>query len=117
LRLPVIADALDRLPREQKVHIHLDRMQFVDHAVLQLLITFQKQYESTGGAIFIDWERLHAHFRDPAAHARRNSGTPHRDARDRETEPAENNGEMHKDQAQFAQNGDGTHSQPVKSAM
>jgi MFS superfamily sulfate permease-like transporter len=62
LRLPVIADALEAVPRGQKIHIHLDHLQFVDHAVQQLLITFQKQYEAAGGTVFIDWDRLHAHF-------------------------------------------------------
>jgi MFS superfamily sulfate permease-like transporter len=70
LRLPVIADSLESLPRGRKVHIHLDLLQFVDHAVLKLLVTFQRQYESSGGMVFVDWERLHAHFRAPI-HLRR----------------------------------------------
>jgi MFS superfamily sulfate permease-like transporter len=67
IRLPVIAEALDALPAGQKVHIHLDRLRFVDHAVLQLLMTFQKQYEATAGKVFIDWDQLFAHFHGPAA--------------------------------------------------
>lgn len=62
LRLPVLAQALDAVPRGQTLHVHLDRLQFVDHAVLHLLLTFQKQYEATGGALTIDWEGLHARF-------------------------------------------------------
>ncbi len=69
LRLPVLAQELEGLPPGQKVHVHLDRLQFVDHAVLHLLMTFQKQYEATGGRLFIDWERLHAHFHGPRARA------------------------------------------------
>lgn len=65
IRLPVIAEALEAVPRGQKLHIHLDELQFVDHAVLQLLLTFQRQYEATGGRVFIDWERLQAHFHTP----------------------------------------------------
>ena len=106
LRLPVIADALDRLPHGQKVHIHLDRLQFVDHAVLQLLITFQRQYEASGGTLFIDWDRLHAHFRDPAAHARKHHDVPHGDNKSREAASAEKLGDMHDYRARSAQNGD-----------
>jgi MFS superfamily sulfate permease-like transporter len=62
LRLPVLAQALEAVPQGMKLHVHLDNLQFVDHAVLHLLLTFQKQYEVTGGKLFIDWERLHAHF-------------------------------------------------------
>jgi MFS superfamily sulfate permease-like transporter len=63
LRLPLVAGALEAIPPGQKVHVHLDRVRLVDHAVLQLLLNFQKQYEVTGGKLFVDWERLHAHFR------------------------------------------------------
>ena len=62
LRLPVLAQALDAVPRGRELHVHLDRLQFVDHAVLHLLLTFQKQYEATGGTLTIDWEGLHARF-------------------------------------------------------
>jgi MFS superfamily sulfate permease-like transporter len=63
LRLPLLAEHLDAIPQGMKVHVHLDRVLFVDHAILALLMTFQKQYEATGGRLFVDWERLHAHFR------------------------------------------------------
>ncbi len=62
LRLPVLARALEAVPRGQRLHVHLDRVLFVDHAVLHLLLTFQKQYEVTGGSFVIDRDRL---FREP----------------------------------------------------
>jgi MFS superfamily sulfate permease-like transporter len=62
LRLPLLAEHLDAIPQGMKVHVHLDRVLFVDHAVLELLMTFQKQYEVLGGRLFVDWERLQAHF-------------------------------------------------------
>lgn len=65
VRLPVIAEALEAVPHGQKLHIHLDQVQFLDHAVLQLLMSFQRQYEATGGRVFIDWEQLRGHFRSP----------------------------------------------------
>jgi MFS superfamily sulfate permease-like transporter len=63
LRLPKLAAALEELPHGREVHVHLDGLQFVDHAVLQLLMTFQKQYEALGGRLYVDWEQLHARFR------------------------------------------------------
>jgi MFS superfamily sulfate permease-like transporter len=65
LRLPILAQALEAVPQGVKLHVHLDRVQFVDHAVLHLLMTFQKQYETTGGTLFVDWERVRAHFHGP----------------------------------------------------
>jgi MFS superfamily sulfate permease-like transporter len=67
LRLPVLARALDEVPQGMNLHIHLDRLRLVDHAVLTLLIAFQKQYELMGGRVFLDWERLKAHFHGPKA--------------------------------------------------
>jgi len=103
LRLPVIADALESLPRGQKVHIHLDRLQFIDHAVLHLLISFQKQYESSGGIVFIDWERLHAYFRDPSRHRRKRHEASRLAIRNWETGNAEELGVTPQLQAQVAQ--------------
>jgi MFS superfamily sulfate permease-like transporter len=65
LRLPLLAQSLEAVPQGKKLHVHLDRLEFVDHAVLHLLMTFQKQYEATGGRLFVDWEKLHAHFHGP----------------------------------------------------
>lgn len=62
LRLPILANALEEVPQGMNLHVHLDRVQIVDHAVLHLLLTFQKQYEATGGRLFVDWDRLHAQF-------------------------------------------------------
>lgn len=62
LRLPVLAKALEAVPQGKELHVHLDRLQMVDHAILNLLVTFQKQYEATGGALHVDWDGLHARF-------------------------------------------------------
>jgi MFS superfamily sulfate permease-like transporter len=64
LRLPQLSESLESVPPGRKLHVHLDGLRFLDHAVLHLLMTFQKQYEVTGGRFYVDWERLHAHFRN-----------------------------------------------------
>ena len=65
LRLPVLAQALEAVPHGRRLHVHLEGLRFVDHAVLHLLMTFQKQYEATGGRLILDWDRLRAHFHGP----------------------------------------------------
>ncbi|HEY2785318.1 MAG TPA: SulP family inorganic anion transporter [Fimbriiglobus sp.] len=62
LRLPVIAAELDAVPPGMHLHVHLDRLHFVDHAVLELLTSFQKTYEAKQGRFYIDWENLKARF-------------------------------------------------------
>ncbi len=74
LRLPVLAEALEALPQKHTVHIHLDRIQFVDHAAMQMLLQFQKQYESTGGKVFVDWQQLRAQMQGPKPSPPRLSG-------------------------------------------
>ncbi len=55
IRLPVIAKELDALPRGLRVQLNLAAVQLIDHAVLHLLLGFQKQYALTGGTVTIDW--------------------------------------------------------------
>ncbi len=65
LRLPKLAGTLDAVPAGAHLHVHLDRLRLVDHAVLTLLMTFQKQYEAKGGRVYLDWDRLKARFHGP----------------------------------------------------
>lgn len=55
IRLPVIAKELDSLPLGLRVQLNLTAVQLIDHAVLHLLLGFQKQYQLTGGTVTIDW--------------------------------------------------------------
>jgi MFS superfamily sulfate permease-like transporter len=63
IRLPKLAAALDRVPQDAELHVDLEHLDYVDHACLDLLITWAKQHEATGGRLVIDWESLHANFR------------------------------------------------------
>lgn len=65
LKLPVLATHLDAIPPATTVHIHLDRLRLVDHAVLTLLMTFHEQHEAKGGHVIMDWERLRSQFETP----------------------------------------------------
>jgi len=67
LRLPKLAAALERVPRSAELHVHLDELGYIDHACLDLLMSWEKQHESLGGELTIDWERLEAHFRSPSS--------------------------------------------------
>jgi MFS superfamily sulfate permease-like transporter len=58
LRLPVLAAQLERLPPNVEVRIHIAELTRIDHACFELLIAWKKRYESQGGRIIIDWERL-----------------------------------------------------------
>lgn len=63
IRLPKVAAAIEHIPRGTNLHIHLEHLDYVDHACLDLLMSWSKQHKSTGGAVTIDWESLHGILR------------------------------------------------------
>lgn len=63
VRLPLLASELDRAPPGVELHVDLHELHYIDHACLDLLMNWATQHEATGGSLVIDWERLHARFR------------------------------------------------------
>ena len=67
LRLPLVAAELESVPRGMELHVDFHRLNYIDHACLELMMTWAKQHENTGGKLVIDWESLHARFQPEAA--------------------------------------------------
>jgi MFS superfamily sulfate permease-like transporter len=64
LRLPLLADALAKVPEAAELHVHFENLRYIDHACLELLTAWEKQHEAGGGSLVIDWDTLHARFHD-----------------------------------------------------
>lgn len=62
LRLPVLANALEQVPQGYELHVELNRLDYIDHACLDLLMSCAKQYETNGGRLVMDWNCLQAQF-------------------------------------------------------
>ena len=62
LRLPVVAAELESVPRGADLHVDFQHLDYIDHACLELLMSWATQHENTGGQLTIDWESLHARF-------------------------------------------------------
>jgi MFS superfamily sulfate permease-like transporter len=60
LRLPVLADALAKVPANSELHVDLEDLHYIDHACLDLLKSWAKQHEAAGGALVLDWSSLPA---------------------------------------------------------
>ncbi|CAM9548638.1 unnamed protein product [Discosporangium mesarthrocarpum] len=60
--LPKLAGTLEELPSDMKLNVHLERLDYIDHACLDLLISWEKQHEAMGGSLSMDWEGLQARF-------------------------------------------------------
>jgi MFS superfamily sulfate permease-like transporter len=59
LNLPKLAGALERAPMGSELHLDISGLDFVDHASLELIKNWGKQYVETGGTVTIDWDVLH----------------------------------------------------------
>ncbi len=63
VRLPKLAVKLEDVPTGAELHVDFEHLDYIDHACLDLLMSWAKQHESTGGHMVIDWDSLHANFR------------------------------------------------------
>ncbi len=62
MRLPRLASELEKVPVRSELHVDFQHLDYIDHACLDLLMTWAKQHEATGGKLVIDWESLHGRF-------------------------------------------------------
>jgi len=62
VRLPRLAAVLDKVPPSTELHVHFEELTYIDHACLDLLMSWEKQHEATGGRLVVDWENLTARF-------------------------------------------------------
>ncbi|MCB9383270.1 MAG: SulP family inorganic anion transporter [Bryobacterales bacterium] len=58
LGIPRIAAALEGLPAGRKVHVHVEHLSYIDHACLDLLSSWEEQYEASGGQLIVEWQEL-----------------------------------------------------------
>lgn len=66
LRLPKLAEALEQVPAGSDLHVQFEGLSYIDHACFDLLLGWEKQHESMGGTLTIDWDDLQARFQRPA---------------------------------------------------
>ena len=64
LRLPMLAEQLEGLPRDAELHVDLNRVSYVDHACFELLMNRAESHVTDGGSLVIDWDMLHGKFHE-----------------------------------------------------
>ncbi len=55
VRLPELAETLEKLKPAQHVYLHVGGVAYVDHSIIELLQTFETSYEDRGGQVIIEW--------------------------------------------------------------
>jgi MFS superfamily sulfate permease-like transporter len=58
LSLPKLASRLEEVPKNAKLEVSFRQLDYIDHACIDLLQTWSKRHESTGGEVQIDWDSL-----------------------------------------------------------
>lgn len=56
--IPKLGAALERVPRGHEAHIHVEHVDYIDHACLDLLSNWEKQHVATGGTLVLEWHEL-----------------------------------------------------------
>jgi MFS superfamily sulfate permease-like transporter len=69
LRLPLLADTLDQVPAKSNLHIHFEKLHYIDHSCLDLIRDWAKTHEMNGGATTVEWKRLIERFTKTSAQA------------------------------------------------
>ncbi|MBS2000211.1 MAG: SulP family inorganic anion transporter [Cyanobacteria bacterium SZAS LIN-5] len=64
LNMPKLADCLEKIRQDTELHVHLEALDYIDHACLDLLMNLDKQMKLSGGSLVIDWSTLGTVFRD-----------------------------------------------------
>ncbi len=64
VQLPRLARTLESIPTDKELHVHIERLDHIDHACLQLLSSTQRQRESAGlPGVYVEWQELSDRYR------------------------------------------------------
>lgn len=63
LRLPDIAEALERIPPGRELHVRFESLDYLDYATIETLKASEEQHRAKGGRVVIDWEALETQYR------------------------------------------------------
>ena len=56
ITLPKLADKFEKLASRKQVFIHIDELSSIDHACIEFLQNWEKQYTQHGGAVTLQWD-------------------------------------------------------------
>jgi MFS superfamily sulfate permease-like transporter len=56
--IPQLGQALESSPFGSEVHIHVEKLDYIDHACLEMLSSWEKLHQSTGGTLVVEWSEL-----------------------------------------------------------
>lgn len=63
--IPKLAGALEVVPVGSEVHVHIEHLDHIDHACIEMLQSWARQHEATGGALVLEWRELERRYAPP----------------------------------------------------
>jgi MFS superfamily sulfate permease-like transporter len=63
MRLPKLVDALEKLPTDTEVHVHIQQLNYIDHACLDALSTWEKKRNEKAATTVVEWDGLMEKYR------------------------------------------------------
>lgn len=67
IRLPKLAATLEQVPPGTELHVHLDKLAYIDHTCLDLFSMWARQQEQLGSKLIMQWDGLVERYRKPLA--------------------------------------------------
>ena len=62
LRLPKLIDQLEQLPEDLHVHVHVAKLNYIDHACLDAIAAWEKQRQGKGSETVVEWQELMSNY-------------------------------------------------------
>ncbi|MCW5983471.1 MAG: SulP family inorganic anion transporter [Bryobacteraceae bacterium] len=66
IRLPKLLDTLEKLPADREVHLHIDKLEYIDHACMDALDSWEQKRNGangTGCKTVVEWDELREKYR------------------------------------------------------
>lgn len=58
ISLPKLANSLENLPFTKEAHIYFQKLDYIDHACLELIFHWEKQHSHMGTKVHLEWDNL-----------------------------------------------------------
>ncbi|KPF75703.1 MULTISPECIES: SulP family inorganic anion transporter [Blastomonas] len=63
--IPRLASVLETVKSGREVHVHVEHLDHIDHACLDMLGAWEKQHNATGGTMIMEWKDLRDRYASP----------------------------------------------------
>lgn len=63
--IPKLAQGLETVPIGSEVHIHIEHLGHIDHACIEMIQSWARQHEATGGTVVMEWRELERRYNRP----------------------------------------------------